>query len=166
MADIRTTTQAGRLFDRTLRNLRGTWREIARSARIRFAGGSLRADLPDDDLTRLRERMQACITGRGGEVSARARAADLGRSYLGLSEARLRDALVAPATRLLTQFTTLPDGVKFLVDLRADVMDQKGDPAMAALDGELRRLLASWFDIGFLDLQRITWPARPPCSRS
>ncbi len=197
MADTRAGTGAGRLFDRTLRNLRGTWREIAGSARIRFVGGALRPDLPDDGLVRLRERMQACIAGQGGEVSARARAADLGRSYLGLSdagrgrflellarefaidragleqaaralleakdakaEAGLREALIAPATRLLTQFTTLPNGVKFLVDLRADVMERgAGDPAMAALDGDLKRLLAAWFDIGFLDLRRITWSA-------
>jgi malonyl-CoA decarboxylase len=194
-------TQAGRLLDRTLRNLRGTWREIAGSARLRFKGGALRPDLPDEDLARLEERMQACIEARGGEVSARARAADLGRSYLGLSEAgrgrflsllarsfatdeaavavaarayleagddgarvkaaqALREALVPRSTRLLTQFTTLPDGVKFLVDLRADVMERAGgDAALAALDAELKRLLASWFDVGFLDLRRITWSA-------
>jgi malonyl-CoA decarboxylase len=52
----------------------------------------------------------------------------------------------------------LPNGVKFLVDLRGDVMKRaKGDRAMAGLDDELRGLLAQWFDVGFLDLRRITW---------
>jgi malonyl-CoA decarboxylase len=33
----------------------------------------------------------------------------------------------------------------------------KQDPTFAALEQDLRSLLASWFDIGFLELQRITW---------
>jgi malonyl-CoA decarboxylase len=33
------------------------------------------------------------------------------------------------------------------------------DATLAALDGDLRRLLSSWFDIGFLELRRITWSA-------
>jgi malonyl-CoA decarboxylase len=31
------------------------------------------------------------------------------------------------------------------------------DPALAALESDLKLLLASWFDVGFLDLRRITW---------
>ena len=60
--------------------------------------------------------------------------------------------------RILTQFTALPQGVKFLVDLRADLLrfvDQ--DPALRSLDQEVELRLAAWFDVGFLELQRITW---------
>ena len=70
----------------------------------------------------------------------------------------LRLALEPGRLKLLTQFNELPEGVKFLVDLRADPQppDEKRvlrfDP-----DGDLRRLLASWFDIGFLELRRIRW---------
>jgi malonyl-CoA decarboxylase len=32
-----------------------------------------------------------------------------------------------------------------------------GDPALRGLADDLRDLLANWFDIGFLELQRITW---------
>jgi malonyl-CoA decarboxylase len=72
--------------------------------------------------------------------------------------AALRRALEPPRVRLLTQFTTIPDGMKFLVDLRATLLERvKGDAHLAALDSDLRALLANWFDVGFLELQRIDW---------
>src|SRR6185436_18324040 len=134
-----------------------------------------------------------------GEVSARARAASLGRAFLTLSpegtrrfleilagdfaldpealveaagayriavgtpaqlkaERRLRAATAAPRVKLLTQFTSLPDGVKFLVDMRARLLAiAEDDPALASLDEDMRALLAAWFDVGFLELKRITW---------
>src|SRR5258708_10974788 len=72
------------VFDRTLNNLRGAWRDIAESARSAI-GAPPRPELPREDAERLREQMRNCLDGRGGEVSARARAADLGRTYLGLN---------------------------------------------------------------------------------
>src|SRR5467141_4996700 len=78
------------VFDRALANLRGAWREIALSTRGVLAG-ALRPDLPEDDVARLRTQMLACLDGRGGEVTARARAAELGRTYLALNDSgRLR----------------------------------------------------------------------------
>src|SRR5204863_2301655 len=48
--------------------------------------------------------------------------------------------------------------VKFLVDRRAELIDiGNGDPVLRALGDDLRDLLGNWFDIGFLELQRITW---------
>jgi len=74
------------------------------------------------------------------------------------AQMQLRRALEPPRLRLLTQFTAIPDGVKFLVDLRAFLMAHvRGDPRLAALESDLRGLLASWFDVGFLELCRITW---------
>lgn len=76
------------------------------------------------------------------------------------AEAMLRDALEAPRVRVLTQFNGLPDGVKFLVDLRAELLGwQKATPALAGLQSDLRRLLANWFDIGFLELRQLDWSA-------
>ena len=70
----------------------------------------------------------------------------------------LRLALEPGRLKLLTQFNGLPEGVKFLVDLRADLSRlTKKSAAFRSLDGDLRRLLASWFDIGFLELRRIRW---------
>lgn len=74
------------------------------------------------------------------------------------AESDLRHAIRSSRLRILTQFTALPQGVKFLVDLRADLLrfvDQ--DPALRSLDRELESRLAAWFDVGFLELQRITW---------
>ena len=74
------------VFDRTIANLRSAWREIALSARGVLSGAP-RPDLPEDDVARLRQQMLSCLDGRGGEVTARARAAELGRTYLALNEA-------------------------------------------------------------------------------
>jgi len=66
--------------------------------------------------------------------------------------------LEPPRITLLRQFNALPDGVKFLVDRRAELLDLGvGDPLLKGLEDDLKRLLANWFDIGFLELQRITW---------
>jgi len=72
--------------------------------------------------------------------------------------AALRAALTPPRARLLTQFNALPQGTKFLVDMRADLLSfGREDPALAAVEQDLKGILAAWFDVGFLDLQRITW---------
>ena len=73
-------------------------------------------------------------------------------------ERALRDALEPPRISLLRQFNALPDGVKFLVDRRAELIDLgRRDPLLSGLEEDLKRLLANWFDIGFLELKRITW---------
>jgi malonyl-CoA decarboxylase len=52
----------------------------------------------------------------------------------------------------------LPEGVKFLLDLRADLLALlPQEPALEVLRVELDGLLGSWFDPGFLELRRITW---------
>ena len=74
------------------------------------------------------------------------------------AERQLRDVLTPRHIKLLTQFNSLPAGVKFLVDLRADVLSYgKSDARLRGLERDLRDLLASWFDVGFLELKRITW---------
>jgi malonyl-CoA decarboxylase len=75
-------------------------------------------------------------------------------------ERRLRDVLVPPADRLLRLFSGLEGGVKFLVDLRADALRVGGDDVeLTDLDRELRAQLATLFDVGLLELRRITWDA-------
>lgn len=161
----------------------------------------LKPGLPDPDLARVRAQMDACLEGLGGEVSARQRAAALGRAYTGLNEDgrarflhllaaeygpdreaglaamaayqatdpadgpalaraghRVRQALQPPRIRLMTQFNALPEGVHFLVDLRAELLRlSRRDPELKTLQGELKDLLTNWFDVGFLDLERLTW---------
>jgi malonyl-CoA decarboxylase len=77
---------------------------------------------------------------------------------LSWAEARLRVALNNPRAKFFTQFNLLPEGVKFLVDLRADLLAALPQaPALEVLKVELDGLLESWFDPGFLELRRITW---------
>ena len=77
---------------------------------------------------------------------------------LSRAEARLRLALDAPRATFLARFNLLPDGVKFLVDLRADLLELlPREPALEVLKVELDGLFERWFDPGFLELERITW---------
>lgn len=76
------------------------------------------------------------------------------------AEAALRGAMRSSRIRILTQFNAIPQGVKFLVDLRADLLrflEKDGD--LKALDRELENRLSAWFDVGFLELSRLTWQA-------
>jgi len=186
-------------LDGVVGRLRSAWHDIAEQARNVLTSAPAAPELSGDGLQRLREQLRACLDGRGGEVAARARAADLGRTYLSLNAdgrerflrlaaaefdydhdaaaascrrfleasterereaaaAAVREALEAPRVRLLTQFNALPEGVKFLVDLRSELMVlARGDRMLGALERDLKGLLRSWFDIGFLELKRITW---------
>lgn len=74
------------------------------------------------------------------------------------AEADLRAAMRSSRLRILTQFAAIDHGVKFLVDMRADLLNfQDQDPVLKPLDRELQSRLAAWFDVGFLELSRITW---------
>jgi malonyl-CoA decarboxylase len=173
------------LLDRAIRRITEVWRDMA---------SSVSGDVDES----LEAQMQACLAGRGGEVSARNRAAKLAQTYLTQDEAgrtaflrtlagfdsdpdavaaayakvkaaadpaeratakaALRIALEPPRLKLLMQFTSIPDGRKFLVDLRGSLLKARGgDKLLTALDADLRGLLAAWFDIGFLEMQRIDW---------
>jgi malonyl-CoA decarboxylase len=70
----------------------------------------------------------------------------------------LRAALTPPADTLLHLFTGLDGGVKFLVDLRADVL-RLGTDDRVDLDQELMSHIETLFDVGLLSLRRITWNA-------
>jgi malonyl-CoA decarboxylase len=191
-----TEVQQENLVERTLSNLATAWRDIAQSAARTVGLSKAPASTQPDALKRL---MRDCLEARGGEVSARMRAAALGRSYLEQdaegrkrflsvlghefavsaeavdqavagyqaastdaerlrAEGALRRALQPPRLRLLMQFNALPEGVKFLVDLRADLLALRSDDLyLQGLDRDLRELLLSWFDTGFLDLRAIDW---------
>lgn len=74
------------------------------------------------------------------------------------AEIRLKEALVPPRTRLLKKFSSLPNGLKFLIDMRAGLLPKtKDDPVLYKLSLDLKDILSSWFDVGLLDLQEITW---------
>jgi len=74
------------------------------------------------------------------------------------AEAQLRAAMRSSRIRILTQFNAIPQGVKFLVDLRTDLLRYlEQDKELQGLDRELGARLTAWFDVGFLELTRLTW---------
>ena len=85
-------------------------------------------------------------------------AAAVGTPDEAVAEVRYRRATVSPRRRLLQRFSAFPDGIRFLVDLRADMLPHlKGDKRLQALDVEMEYMFSTWFDVGFLDLRRISW---------
>jgi len=185
-----------KIFDKTLFNLRSAWQQINI---LSSDHPKLKPDLPDSDIILLKQQMRDCLEGKGGNVSARARAAKLGEAYLCLNDTgrlrflnllaqdfgvdneqirqladkilspeaeglgklhqQMRNALRPAGLELLMQFNSLPSGVKFLVDMRADLnrLGDRDDPHLKELDKSLKDLLKSWFDVGFLDLIRLSW---------
>ncbi|MGH8272409.1 MAG: malonyl-CoA decarboxylase N-terminal domain-containing protein, partial [Gammaproteobacteria bacterium] len=160
METITKQTRKSRISSR-IESVRQLWRRIA--ARGDGKGVEAGTELGARQLERIRRQMRECVNGQGGEISARARAARLGATYLSsdqagkrdflrlltdefgpdpdavdkaidayrsaidkaaqfAAEGKLREALRSPRSVILTQFNALPSGVKFLVDLRADVL--------------------------------------------
>lgn len=74
------------------------------------------------------------------------------------AESALREALISPRCTILKQFTALPNGFKFLVDMRADLLPYAGkDARLKGLEADMKAILSAWFDVGLLDLAEITW---------
>jgi len=174
------------------------WEKIKSITRRAFTR-KVNPDLIGTDEEYIIKQMHECVFAKGGEISSRSRAVELGKIYLDLSESgrekfmkilsrefdvdnkkinaiiqeiqstqdedtrikaemELSKALIPPRVRLLKQFNALPNGFKFLIDFRKDLLPiRKDDPYLRKLDEDLKRLLSSWFDIGLLDLKEITW---------
>ena len=74
------------------------------------------------------------------------------------AEVRFRRATVSPRRRVLQRISAHPDGIRFLVDLRAELQPHlKAEPSLQALDVEMEYMFSTWFDVGFLELRRISW---------
>lgn len=74
------------------------------------------------------------------------------------AEQKLRSALEPRRERLLRALASLDSGLLFLVDLRGELRELIAtDPALRALDHDLRRILESWFDVALLRLEQLTW---------
>lgn len=70
----------------------------------------------------------------------------------------LRRHIESPRLRALRRCLNVPGGLKFLLDLRADVLaaERQGQPDVEPLEEELGHLLNSWFRHGLLFLREIT----------
>lgn len=63
-----------------------------------------------------------------------------------------------PRQNLLRRLNAAPGGTALIVALRVQLQAVLPDhPELAPLDDDLRHLLVSWFNRGFLDLRRIDW---------
>jgi malonyl-CoA decarboxylase len=185
------------MFKNSLKSLGRSWSNLTGSL-LGERNRKIDPDLAHGDEELVRRQLHQWLEVRGGEVSARKHAMQIGELYQHLSrpgrkrflqllarefgldrsalreqcrrylaadddacgslEEQLRDLLVTPRLRLLHQFNTLPQGIKFLVDLRQDLvgfMDK--DPELRTFDKEIRRLLATWFDVGLLEMRQIDW---------
>ena len=85
-------------------------------------------------------------------------AAAVGTPDEAVAEVNYRRATVSPRRRLLQRFSVNPGGIQFLVDMRAEMQTAlKQDKRLMALDVEMEYMFSTWFDVGFLDLRRISW---------
>ncbi len=85
-------------------------------------------------------------------------AAAVGTPDEAVAEVHYRRATVSPRRRLLQRFSVFPEGIRFLVDMRADMLPYlKTDKRLQALDVEMEYMFSTWFDVGFLNLRRISW---------
>jgi malonyl-CoA decarboxylase len=108
------------LFDRAIRRITTVWRDMAASV-----GG--------DDDEGIAAQMRACLEGRGGEVSARNRAAKLAQTYLALPEAGRIEFL-----RTLAGFDSDPEAV---AKAYSAVQSASGPAERATAKAHLRRAL-------------------------
>lgn len=141
-----------RILARDLPGMRSETRALAAAAELLDLYGRLDAEgrlaffrLLRDDFDPDRQALTA---------AARAYAEDPGPANL----ERLTQLSEPPRQELLRRLNAAPDGTARLVALRADLIRamQSGEE-MARVDADLRHLLRSWFNRGFLTLERIDW---------
>ncbi|HYZ31797.1 MAG TPA: malonyl-CoA decarboxylase [Crenalkalicoccus sp.] len=71
---------------------------------------------------------------------------------------RLADAAEPPRQELLRRMNMSPGGTAALIALRRELLGLlREHPELKPLESDLRHLLGSWFNRGFLELHRIDW---------
>lgn len=124
---------------------------IARALLDRY--GTLNQDQRTDFFRFLAETMQPDAS----EVAAAARGylADPGVGTL----ARLRSAAVGKRQELFRRLNLAPGATARIVAMRNDILNEpaRADVDLSTVDADLRSLLQSWFNRGFLVLRRIDW---------
>lgn len=72
-------------------------------------------------------------------------------------------AVEAPRQKLFRRINMAPDGTGTLVSMRGHLLRaRRKQPELRCVDSDLKHLFISWFNKGFLEMQRISWdtPAR------
>ena len=71
---------------------------------------------------------------------------------------RLLQVAEPPRQELFRRLNMAPNGTAMLVSMRAQLLDRLPDfPLLLSVDADFRHLLASWFNRGFLHLEKIDW---------
>jgi len=90
--------------------------------------------------------------------SVRQAAADFLQEPDSTSAAHLHDVAEPRRQELIRRMNLAPGGTPQLVRMREDLLTaMREDPSLALVDADFRHLFASWFNRGFLALQRIDW---------
>jgi malonyl-CoA decarboxylase len=72
--------------------------------------------------------------------------------------AALAEAADPPRQELLRRMNMAPGGTGALIEMRREITARlRDEPELKLLDADLKHLLASWFNRGFLELRRIDW---------
>lgn len=71
---------------------------------------------------------------------------------------RLQTIVEPPRQELFRRLNMAPDGTRELIEIRRQVMNEmSSDPGLEPIADDLGHLLASWFNSGFLTLEKIDW---------
>jgi malonyl-CoA decarboxylase len=99
-----------------------------------------------------------CIEFSPDKAEIRDAAAEYDKTPSPETLAALFDAVEPPRQELIRRINTAPHGTETLVALREDLLSQSSQAAkFAPLDADLKHLFKSWFNRGFLRLERISW---------
>jgi malonyl-CoA decarboxylase len=72
--------------------------------------------------------------------------------------AALTQAVESPRQELIRRINRAPGGTSMLLAMRIDLLGlRKGNPELGAVDADFLHLLTSWFNPGFLRLERVDW---------
>ena len=70
----------------------------------------------------------------------------------------LTEAVESPRQELIRRINRAPGGTAMLLAMRVDLLGlRKGNPELNAVDADYLHLLTSWFNPGFLRLERVDW---------
>jgi malonyl-CoA decarboxylase len=71
---------------------------------------------------------------------------------------RLQTIVEPPRQELFRRLNMAPDGTRELIEIRRQVLtEMNSDPGLEPIAADLGHLLASWFNSGFLTLEKIDW---------
>ncbi|OXB80013.1 UNVERIFIED_CONTAM: hypothetical protein H355_014057 [Colinus virginianus] len=142
--------------------------ELRSAEFMRYYRG-LAAGPPRAELLALLARDFGVDHGRVAELSAKVLQAREQQRELGAllqAEDRLRYYLKPRYRGLFQQLGRLEGGLRFLVELRGDLVEGLASkavdgPHVKEMSGVLKNMLSEWFSTGFLNLERVTWQS--PC---